>query len=578
MSSEWMRPLSVVLWLVGYLTTVPAHALPGGTAPVGAACKSGMSVSEDTDGHCCWEGQAWRNRCVGKPTTCPEGTEVKGEACVEIPCSAGQEKMPDHIHCCWAGQAWSKSREKCLGLPAKCPGGMSVDAEKEQCVTKPTASPPKTEAKPVQPKPEPKANPTAPPAEPPAVDCPAGQSVGPDTEGRCCWPGQVWQDRCVGRPSACPDGMAAKGDRCVEQACAPGMERPANSPQCCWPGQAFSKSRKVCVGTPTRCPDNTTANAETETCEPNARPSAAATSNSTTRDPSDPPRCPPGQSVTQFTAGHCCPAGNRWSPIRESCAPQSGVAVPPAAPSGWSQDQTAGAYDPAPAPVKRAPPPPVNSRRPAQPRTEESSATEYGAKSGLGYRSERLEEQTEPVDSANSFHMNVGSELGFGDKVTSTGGLISMGWRHLDPSDNFPGAEGGSRNCFDFRMDFAAVGRVTKATMPSFDGYGGSETHTSTMFGGQATLSLLYTWLSVSERKGDSLKQSGFGLNLGAQLGGMFMAGSGGGFSPVIGPAFGIEFPGWNPGTASFSSFGFNAFLLPIPGSITFAGGINFDL
>ncbi len=174
--------------------------------------------------------------------------------------------------------------------------------------------------------------------------------------------------------------------------------------------------------------------------------------------------------------------------------------------------------------------------------------------------------------------MNVGSELGFGDKVTSTGGLISMGWRHLDPSDNFPGAEGGSRNCFDFRMDFAAVGRVTKATMPSFDGYGGSETHTSTMFGGQATLSLLYTWLSVSERKGDSLKQSGFGLNLGAQLGGMFMAGSGGGFSPVIGPAFGIEFPGWNPGTASFSSFGFNAFLLPIPGSITFAGGINFDL
>ena len=48
-------------------------AMPCRAAPPEVACKPGMSVSEDTEGHCCWAGQAWRNRCVGKPISCPEG-------------------------------------------------------------------------------------------------------------------------------------------------------------------------------------------------------------------------------------------------------------------------------------------------------------------------------------------------------------------------------------------------------------------------------------------------------------------------------------------------------------------------
>lgn len=47
--------------------------------------------------------------------------------------------------------------------------------------------------------------------------CLEGRVVSDQSGGRCCWPGQSWNDdaaRCSGPPS-CPDGWAGAGDECV---------------------------------------------------------------------------------------------------------------------------------------------------------------------------------------------------------------------------------------------------------------------------------------------------------------------------------------------------------------------------
>lgn len=60
-----------------------------------------------------------------------------------------------------------------------------------------------------------------------AQGCPAGQTVGPETQGHCCWPMQVWstgQRRCVGVPQCVPP-MEPSGDECRSAAApAPAME------------------------------------------------------------------------------------------------------------------------------------------------------------------------------------------------------------------------------------------------------------------------------------------------------------------------------------------------------------------
>ena len=64
-----------------------ASSLPS-LAAVFEPCPAGQSRRGDTGEHCCWPGQGWsssRGQCVGAPTSCPEGEEVKGEACVPKP-------------------------------------------------------------------------------------------------------------------------------------------------------------------------------------------------------------------------------------------------------------------------------------------------------------------------------------------------------------------------------------------------------------------------------------------------------------------------------------------------------------
>lgn len=52
-----------------------------------------------------------------------------------------------------------------------------------------------------------------------AGSCPTGKTVGPDTAGHCCWPGQVFassRNACVGVPTACPPGLRPVGEECAQ--------------------------------------------------------------------------------------------------------------------------------------------------------------------------------------------------------------------------------------------------------------------------------------------------------------------------------------------------------------------------
>ncbi len=53
-------------------------------AQQGTTCPPGQAVTSDTEGHCCWPGQAWsmtRQVCVGIPQ-CPAGFAAQGQTCV----------------------------------------------------------------------------------------------------------------------------------------------------------------------------------------------------------------------------------------------------------------------------------------------------------------------------------------------------------------------------------------------------------------------------------------------------------------------------------------------------------------
>ena len=83
--------------------------------------------------------------------------------------------------------------------------------------------------------------------------CPTGRVRHADTDGHCCFPGQVWSsDRgeCLG--DRCPTAMVETDAGC---ACPEGMELASDEGiHCCWPGQEWSSRQSLCVGAPT-CPE-----------------------------------------------------------------------------------------------------------------------------------------------------------------------------------------------------------------------------------------------------------------------------------------------------------------------------------
>lgn len=88
--------------------------------------------------------------------------------------------------------------------------------------------------------------------------CPSGQAITSETEGHCCWSGQVWErNACVGLPTACPEGFVIneKAQACEspQESCSDDGKVLTSDGHCCWPGQGFSDSQNRCVGIPL-CP------------------------------------------------------------------------------------------------------------------------------------------------------------------------------------------------------------------------------------------------------------------------------------------------------------------------------------
>ena len=117
-------------------------------------------------------------------------------------------------------------------------------------------------------------------AEDPALslsECPPGRAVSDETEGHCCWPGQVWarsRSVCVGIPE-CPSGLVVDGESCAPPPRCPPAQRVTDDTvgHCCFPGQAWSRRRAACVGIP-QCERGLVAVGER--CEAAPAPTAAA--------------------------------------------------------------------------------------------------------------------------------------------------------------------------------------------------------------------------------------------------------------------------------------------------------------
>ncbi|MCB9550610.1 MAG: SUMF1/EgtB/PvdO family nonheme iron enzyme [Myxococcales bacterium] len=114
-------------------------APPAAAVPRDDDCPEGMIRNEDTEGHCCWEGQAYSaiyHRCVGL-AECPGGLlpSADGEGCVtDVECDEGQVETGDG--CCWPGQTWQAGA--CAGAP-RCPEGRV--ARGTDCVALPPRPP-----------------------------------------------------------------------------------------------------------------------------------------------------------------------------------------------------------------------------------------------------------------------------------------------------------------------------------------------------------------------------------------------------------------------------------------------------
>jgi hypothetical protein len=149
----------------------------------GGSCSTGMTITDDTSGHCCWPGQTWGDGvgCVGIPSECPEGMSVKDQKCEPDACEGGRVRASDNLHCCWKGQAWSKSKSVCVGVPTTCPSNMALSGE--DCIDTGSGQTNVVSGD---------------------AGCDEGRVM---VKGHCCWSGQNWSssgNRCTGNPNGCP--------------------------------------------------------------------------------------------------------------------------------------------------------------------------------------------------------------------------------------------------------------------------------------------------------------------------------------------------------------------------------------
>jgi len=154
--------------------------------------------------------------------------------------------------------------------------------------------------------------------------CPVGKSRTVDTNGQCCWQGQVWANgRCVGVPTSCPADLTLnpQSQSCEDPQCEVTGKQTANDGiRCCWPGQSWSRAKRACVGTP-RCPEFHRVTKKGECRLDRAWKARYDSVAGVCRDNG-------GTVVKEVPI--CCWQGQAWSKIQKKC-----VGVPNRCPPDW---------------------------------------------------------------------------------------------------------------------------------------------------------------------------------------------------------------------------------------------------
>ena len=254
--------------------------------------------------------------------------------------------------------------------------------------------------------------------------------------------------------------------------------------------------------------------------------------------------------------------------------------------------------------------------RATTPETSESLAatrritTETSQSSGTSgsYSQETATAVTEPMDSVwiGTYQGGAGLIIVSNDIMGIKSGFTRFeinadaGVRFLDPSGDFPQGDGGTRNAFSFSLNAGGGFKYAKYT---FESSMGSSLPISgfndPISGGALVLSATpaYTYLSFNPLDSETMAQGGWGLTIGLRVGielgkippdvpefniSGTSAGSGeepesDSFGFLITPVVGVEFPKFNPGTASFSSFTITGSLWPWPLMASIALGGTFE-
>ncbi len=219
--------------------------------------------------------------------------------------------------------------------------------------------------------------------------------------------------------------------------------------------------------------------------------------------------------------------------------------------------------------------------------TERSSGAELGAGGvGVGFSSETLKRVQAPPSTPATTGILLGGSLLFGDTISGQLGSFSLRFRNV--YGQFPGVDGGPLHAFDLAVNLGAVaGRtITEVEVPRLVGttiQTELQSIETTIAGGQATLELAYLFVSFGAMDPESLRQRGFGLRVGVQGGArmeLVVSEGGGGepeISPIVGPILGLELPGYNAGTASFSSVSVLVFVLPLPSLLSASASLALD-
>ncbi|HVJ88497.1 MAG TPA: hypothetical protein VM580_01760 [Labilithrix sp.] len=169
-----------------------------------------------------------------------------------------------------------------------------------------------------------------------------------------------------------------------------------------------------------------------------------------------------------------------------------------------------------------------------------------------------------PPSGAVNFAFDVGGGGLVGSEVASVAFMaVDLKIKFL-AGGRFPGVEGGSWSGLAFEPT-AAMLAVFQSSPSS--GYSSSESKST--IGVQLGATLGYQYLSFGKMNETTLKQSGFGLLLGAYLGGTGISipdeygESKMNWSLSYGPVLGLSFPRYNAGTARYQAFSITGMVLP---------------